>query len=209
MGSSNASTVLFVVRHGQTRFNAEQRYLGALDPELNANGIAQATALCAALPSSLDAVVCSPLRRARQTADIVCADRGLVPDINHAFRERNVGVFEGLTREEARSRFPTLWTQNITRQWNAAPTDGETIAQVFERVTDGLRTLSERYAGQRVALVAHGFVAKVVRALCHPDSDDFFEWQLDNAAVCELFLPPSQSIVVPTIPPTIPSTSAH
>ncbi len=176
---------LLLVRHGQTQFNAEQRYLGALDPELNTTGILQAEALRAVLPDTVDAVVCSPLRRALQTADIVCQGRGLAPLVNTTFRERHVGVFEGLTQMEAQSQFPELWAQNITRQWHGAPTGGETVAAVVERVSAGLRGLSGQYAGRVVVLVAHGFVAKVIRAVGHAGFEDFFEWQLANGAVYE------------------------
>jgi len=185
---------LLVVRHGETQFNAEGRYLGASDPELNATGISQARALNAVLPAAPIAVVCSPLRRARQTAKIVCQGRNIEPSVNEAFRERNVGVFEGLTQEEAKVLFPELWAQNVTRLWERAPEGGETIAEVAERVVDGLRQLYERYQGKVVVLVAHGFVAKVARAVTEAGFDDFFEWQLANGAVCELALTANPSI---------------
>jgi probable phosphoglycerate mutase len=136
----------------------------------------------------LDAVVSSPLRRARQTASIICSGRGFEPIVNEAFRERNVGVFEGLTQHEAQVRFPELWSLNITRQWHNAPTGGETIAEVIERVATGLQQLVKVNVERSVALVAHGFVAKVVRALSLGNYDDFFEWQLQNGAVCHLEL---------------------
>ena len=177
---------LFIARHGQTPFNAEHRYLGALDPALNANGIAQAKALISNLPTSVDAIVCSPLRRAFQTADIIGDALGLQPCVHTAFRERHVGVFEGLTQAEAQTKYPDLWAQNITRQWHAAPTGGETIAKVVQRVTAGLQELSKQYRGQVVLLVAHGFVAKVIRATGHAGYDDFFNWQLNNGAVLEV-----------------------
>lgn len=177
---------LLVVRHGETQFNAEHRYLGALDPDLNAKGIAQATALSSALPVHLDAIVCSPLRRARQTAEILGNARRMHPAAIGAFRERNVGVFEGLTQEEAQVHFPELWAQNVTRLWESAPTNGETIEEVVTRVAKGLDDLYATHAGMVVALVAHGFVAKVVRAICRADFQDFFEWQLTNGAVCEI-----------------------
>ena len=177
---------LFVVRHGETQFNAEHRYLGALDPELNAKGITQANELHSALPVKLDAVVCSSLRRAQQTANILCQSRCHSPKLNNAFRERNVGVFEGLTQDEARSQFPELWAQNVTRSWESAPTGGETIKEVVERVAEGLNDLCANYQGKVVVLVAHGFVAKVARAISRADFQDFFEWQLANGAVCEL-----------------------
>jgi len=185
---------LLVVRHGETQFNAEHRYLGVLDPELNARGVSQANGLHAVLPVNLDAVVCSPLRRARQTADILCQSRGCRPKLNDAFRERNVGVFEGLTQEEARTQFPELWVQNVTRSWAGAPTGGETINEVVERVAEGLNGLYASYAGKVVALVAHGFVAKVARAVSQEGFQDFFEWQLANGAVCELTMTANPSI---------------
>jgi 2,3-bisphosphoglycerate-dependent phosphoglycerate mutase len=179
---------LLIVRHGETQFNAEGRYLGALDADLNVVGISQAEALHFILPDALDGVVCSPLRRARRTAEILCQGRSVELSIDEAFRERNVGVFEGLTREEAQSRFPALWAQNVTRQWKQAPTGGETIAEVVERVVEGLGRMYEKYQDRVIVLVAHGFVAKVARAVTQAGFDDFFEWQLANGTVCELVL---------------------
>lgn len=106
-------TTLLVVRHGQTQFNVEHRYLGALDPELNANGVAQAKALRAASPAQLNAVLCSPLRRAQQTAEIFCEGRGFTPQVRAAFRERHVGVFEGLTQTEAQTLYPDFGRKTL------------------------------------------------------------------------------------------------
>ena len=201
---------LLIVRHGETQFNAEGRYLGALDPELNATGISQARALNAVLPANPTAVVCSPLRRARQTAEIVCQSRNVKPSVNEAFRERNVGVFEGLTQEEAKVLFPELWAQNVTRLWERAPEGGETIAEVVERVVEGLCQVYERYQGKVVVLVAHGFVAKVARAVTRAGFDDFFEWQLANGTVCELALTANPSIErTPSGMLRMPTVAAH
>ncbi|UCJ15286.1 histidine phosphatase family protein [Pseudomonas sp. MM211] len=177
---------LLLVRHGQTAFNLEHRYLGALDPPLNDAGIAQAQRLRAQLPDSIDVVISSPLLRARQTAEVLRHDTAAAVITDDAFRERNVGVFEGLTQDEARTAFPDLWARNITRQWHAAPDGGETIAAVFARAHTGLTRLLEHYADATVLLVAHGFVAKVIRAIARGDHHDLFDWQLDNAAICAL-----------------------
>lgn len=179
---------LLLVRHGQTEFNLEHRYLGALDPPLNDTGIAQAQRLRAQLPGSIDVVISSPLLRARQTAELLRHDTAPAAITDDAFRERNVGVFEGLTQDEARTAFPDLWARNITRQWHAAPDGGETIDAVFARVHSGLTRLLDRHADATVLLVAHGFVAKVIRAIALSDHRDMFDWQLDNAAICELQL---------------------
>lgn len=184
---------LYVVRHGQTWANREHRYLGALDAELTEDGRQQAEALRNVLPAQVDALVTSPLLRARHSAEILNQSLNLSLSVNEHFRERNVGVFEGLTQAEAQSRYPQLWARNITRQWQDAPDGGETIAEVVERVRLGLNALVEEHDGRTVVMVAHGFVAKTVRALVRQDFSDFFDWQLANGQVLELaevgFLP--------------------
>ena len=179
---------LHLVRHGQTSANSEDRYLGALDIGLNARGHAQAQELRAKLPSGIEAVFVSPLLRAQQTAQIMFRNEALRLQTSDAFRERNVGVFEGLTQQQARERYPDLWSRNITRQWHAAPTNGESIADVVSRVGANLNAMIEARAGQGVVLVAHGFVAKTIRALAYLDFSDFFDWQLGNGEVLELRL---------------------
>ncbi|QZP31086.1 histidine phosphatase family protein [Pseudomonas sp. DR48] len=177
---------LYVVRHGETEANAKGRYQGSLDAQLNENGVVQAMVLRTKLPAHIDSVVASPLRRAQQTARIIFVDGLLTVRTLDAFRERSVGVFEGLTQHEARERYPELWVQNITRRWALAPTDGESIEQVFERIRAGLNELLAANAHQVVVLVAHGFVAKVIRALVRRDLSDFFDWQLRNGEVLSL-----------------------
>lgn len=184
---------LLLVRHGQTQANAEKRYLGALDLGLNSHGIKQAQDLAKSLalePQKIQALYSSPLLRARQTADLVAQALGLSVEVEQGLRERNVGVFEGLTQGEAQQRFADLWRRNITRQWHGAPTGGETIAQVFARVAGVLHALCARHADGEgaVLLVAHGFVAKAVRALQRDCVDDFFEWQLGNGECLRLSL---------------------
>jgi len=177
---------LYVVRHGETWANIESRYLGSLDPGLTERGRQQAQALAVQLPASIAVIVASPLLRTRQTAAYLNQGRDLPVRIMVEFRERNVGVFEGLTQAEAKALHPQLWVQNITRQWDIGPDGGESIKEVVARVRHGLQTLLEVYAGQVVVLVGHGFVAKTLRALARDDFSDFFDWQLGNGQVLAL-----------------------
>jgi broad specificity phosphatase PhoE len=179
---------LHVVRHGETNANFEGRYLGALDMELNSRGESQAEELRARLPAKIDAVFVSPLLRAQQTAKIMFRDELLQLNTINAFRERSVGVFEGLTQAQARTQYPSLWSRNITRQWGAAPINGETISDVVSRVGSQLNALITSHAGKIVVLVAHGFVSKTIRALARQDFADFFDWQLGNGESLELTL---------------------
>lgn len=180
---------LIVVRHGETRFNREKRYLGALDPPLTERGLAQARSLREGLPP-VGAILSSPLLRARQTAALLCPE-GQAFVCADAFRERHVGVFEGLTQDEARTLHPALWARQITRHWNDAPPGGESIAAVAARVGAGLLAIAAPGQAEPVLLVAHGFVAKIVRALCGAGFADFFDWQLDNGAMLHTPLDPA------------------
>lgn len=185
---------LYVVRHGETWANAEQRYLGSLDPGLTELGRQQAEALGEHLPKNLDALVVSPRIRATETASILNERLKLPVEIMVFFRERDVGVFEGLTQAEARERYPQLWSQNITRRWDAGPTGGESISDVVKRVRSGLAELVSKYSSNTVLLVAHGFVAKVIRALAKEDFSDFYDWQLSNGHMLVL-----ESFEIPTL----------
>ncbi|WP_110708308.1 histidine phosphatase family protein [Salinicola sp. CR57] len=177
---------LYVVRHGETWANVEQRYLGALDPELTVLGRQQAEALGGRLPEALDVIIVSPKLRARETAMILNEERGLPVEIMDCFRERSVGVFEGLTQAEARERYQGLWARNITRQWDAAPDGGESIHEIVARVRGGLSELASRYPTNNILLVAHGVVAKVIRALSKGDFSDFYDWKLSNGSMLAL-----------------------
>ena len=177
---------LYVVRHGETWANAEHRYLGALDPELTERGREQAASLSKKLPSGIEVLIVSPRVRAQQTAQILNGELNLELLTMGEFRERDVGVFEGLTQAEAKAMHPQLWAQNITRQWAVGPPGGESIADVVARVHQGLVELAALYPERVVLLVAHGFVAKVIRALARGDFSDFFNWQLSNGEMLVL-----------------------
>lgn len=96
------------MRHGETWANAEHRYLGSLDPELTALGRQQAQMLREQLPASLDVLVVSPRLRAVQTASILNERLKLSPEMMDCLRERDVGVFKGLTQGHAKKRYPQL-----------------------------------------------------------------------------------------------------
>ncbi|MFQ1785426.1 histidine phosphatase family protein [Aeromonas veronii] len=177
---------LVVIRHGETQANAEGRYQGALDIGLNESGqrhIARLADEVAATQAPFDRLLASPLLRTRESAAILSRQLGLHVELVSAFRERDVGLFEGLTQAEAMDRYPELWARNITRRWADAPPGGETIDEVIARVSQGLTELVSTMQGERILLVAHGVVAKVIRAVTIAGFDDFFEWQLPNGGM--------------------------
>lgn len=172
--SNSAAITLVLARHGQTDLNIDERWQGRLDRPLNATGIAQAQALAATLPDRIDAIVSSPMLRARRTAEIVGAARGLAIHLDARFRERDFGVFEGLTGDEARAQHPELAKANAAYRWDLEPTDAEPVRAVVDRVAAGLAELRANHAGQTVLLVSHGFVVRCLRYVIDGLDDDAF-----------------------------------
>jgi probable phosphoglycerate mutase len=179
---------LLIVRHGQTDWNAQGLYQGASDVELNHAGRRQALEIASRLGDryAIDVIVSSPLRRAVETAEIIASVLSLNVHTMDQFAERNAGVYEGLTPAEAKTKYPEVWAQNITRQLHMAPPGGETILEVGARVLDGLRELRARFAGKHVLLVAHGYVARMLFGIIRqvPD-EEFHGYRLENGEVTE------------------------
>jgi probable phosphoglycerate mutase len=176
---------IYLARHGETDLNVQMRYQGATDMPLNELGWTQAQTLAQRLPADISRIVASPLLRAQQTASLVSQARGLPVLTMSEFRERNFGVFEGLTHEEVQARHPELYARKVAMLWDDAPPGGETIREVVARVQTGLQRLEAAHGGESVLLVAHGFIARAVRYLVKrwPEDDFYLEPMMGNAEI--------------------------
>ena len=177
--------ILYMTRHGETEYNVQGRYCGSTDIPLNETGIAQAYELAKRLQGmKFDAVVSSPMLRACQTADIVCTALNMPYKTCEQFSERNVGVYEGLTKEEASERYPDLWNRQCTRQLDDAPDGGETLREACGRIDSGMKRLLQEYHGKVVLLICHGFAARAVHRFCRNLSfEEMSKFVLGNCEV--------------------------
>ncbi|MCK4554659.1 histidine phosphatase family protein [Candidatus Parcubacteria bacterium] len=177
--------IIYIVRHGKTDFNEQGRYLGRTNISLNAVGRQQAERLAEKIKKlKVDLIISSPLKRAVETAEIIKPDAHKII-INPHFIERSFGVYEGLTKNEAKKEFPDLYKQNITRIFNNTPPNGETIQDVQNRVFDGLDKIKKNYQNKNILVVTHAFVAKVINKYFNPDisEQDFFDFVLKTANI--------------------------
>jgi len=158
--------ILYVVRHGESVFNLQNRYAGSTDCPLTPKGIEQAEELSQKLSElseiNFDIIIASPLLRARKTAEIINENLNLPLILSDEFKERDLGVYEGLIRDEAKEKYPDLWAKDCLRQLDDAPTDGETIRQLDKRVIQALLKLEQEYPEKSVLLVTHGGVAMTI-----------------------------------------------
>jgi broad specificity phosphatase PhoE len=138
--------VLYYVRHGETDFNVEGRLQGRHDTELNANGRRQA-AECGDLLRDLFArdghaaadlaYVSSPLKRARETMEILRATLGLDPNayaVDERLMEISYGEWEGLTLPEIEARMPGMLARREQEKWDFAPPGGESYRELTSRI---------------------------------------------------------------------------
>ena len=179
--------VLYVVRHGESEFNLQGRYGGYYDTPLTSKGLGQAKQLAEILNEiHFEIIVTSTLSRARQTAEIIKESFHVPLVESDEFKERNLGVYAGLTREEIIEKYPDLWERNCTRQWNDAPTNGETYQQFDERITKALLNLEKEYPQKSVLLVTHGYVLRVInRYYKNLSFEEMHSFDLKNCEIVE------------------------
>ncbi|GIH90647.1 bifunctional RNase H/acid phosphatase [Planobispora siamensis] len=154
---TSKATTLILLRHGETPMSVERRFSGIGDPELTPDGRAQAEAAAARLsrePYGVQAIVSSPLKRARATAEAVAARTGLEVIVEEGLREADFGEWEGHTFTEIQRRWPdelAAWLADPS----VAPPGGESFEAVAERVRATGDKLVERYEGRTVLAVSH------------------------------------------------------
>lgn len=182
-------TTIVLVRHGVTPHTTGRRFSGGLggdNPALSEEGREQAAEVAAwlvELKESIDAVVASPVRRTRETADAIAAALGLPVEEEAGFAEMEFGEWDGLTFTEVAER-----DKERMEAWFAdmavAPPGGESFVEVRERVLAGLSRLLDAHAGRTVVVVSHVTPIKtlVAHAMEAP-LDALFRMELAPAAV--------------------------
>jgi probable phosphoglycerate mutase len=150
------TTRVLLIRHGQSQGNAEGRFGGHTATPLSARGRRQAEATAQALSSEqLSAIYSSDLPRAVETARPLSLLTGLEIQSTEAFRERSVGVMEGLTFEEAAERHPEQYAALIRRDFEHVLLGGESYRQMLDRAARKLDSIIEQHRGGRIAVFSH------------------------------------------------------
>jgi broad specificity phosphatase PhoE len=182
-------TRFILVRHGQTEWNRVERFRGRADIPLNETGQAQATALACHLAGircswAIAAVYSSPLQRTRETGKAIARQLGLEVKPLEGLLDIDYGALQGLTPEEAEQRYPDIY-----RRWLREPhlvhfPQGESLAQLRERVLESVRGLAESHQGETVALVGHKITNKVLLcAVLGLDNSHIWQIEQDEAGV--------------------------
>jgi len=188
-GDLGTPTTLILVRHGETPHTKDKKFsgLGGDDPGLNADGRAQVRATAdwiAALADEIDAVVTSPLRRTRETAEIIAEVLGKQVQVEEGLAEAAFGTWDGLTFAEVQDSHPDdleAWLGST----EVAPTGGgESFADVDARVRRTRDRLVADHPGQVVLAVTHVTPIKVmVKLALDAPLESLFRMELAPASV--------------------------
>ncbi|HEX7318122.1 MAG TPA: histidine phosphatase family protein [Pyrinomonadaceae bacterium] len=150
------TTRVLLIRHGESRGNAERRFGGHSPTPLSELGHRQAEATARALANErVTAVYSSDLLRAVQTAEPLARATGLEITRTAALRERSVGLMEGLTFEEAAAAHPTEYAALLRHDFEHVLAGGESYRQLLDRAAAELDRAIERHRGGTVALFSH------------------------------------------------------
>ncbi len=170
-------TQLYLIRHGETDWNAERRIQGSIDRPLNALGRAQAETLAAQFAHvSLSAIYSSPLLRAKETADIINQHHSCRISLHAALKEGCFGSAEGMTW----SSFQEVYQSQLShvhslsrelRVHHKIPEDSESHHEVAVRALTVVDQAVKEHPGGSILIVCHGWVIRSLLIKCL-DVDD-------------------------------------
>lgn len=173
---------ILLVRHGQTEWNLLKKVQGKADIELNEKGIKQAEETRDYLKNEqIDLILCSPLKRTMQTAEIINQERNIKMIIDERISERDFGEFEGMPNTDF--DFNAFWSYKRNLKYDRA----ENIKDFFRRVYVFLDSIKNEYEGKRILIVAHGGISIPIKCYFEgiPDMETLLPLCLENCEVAK------------------------
>lgn len=156
-------THFWLVRHGQTDWNAVRRYQGQADIPLNKVGIDQAKALAQRIAAEkFDAIYASDLGRAAKTASILADALGMPVNIDPRLREICQGIWEGMSLDEVQEKYAEDFKRGAEDPAYSRAPGGESVAEVAERMAQAANEIARRHTGGRILLVSHGLAVSTL-----------------------------------------------
>ena len=180
------ATTVYLIRHGETEDADSRRYKGRIDVPLSENGVEQIKRLADYFfqNSELKAVYCSGLIRSVRSADIIAEPYGLKPVIVEGLKERNFGVWEGMSFDEIKEKWPDAFDAWAENPLKFSPMEGESTIEVRERALKAFDEIMKKHNGDSIAIVAHGGINRVILCeLLGMPLENIFRIEQDFAAL--------------------------
>lgn len=153
-----------IARHGETDWNAAGILQGWMDVPINEKGRGQALELAESLAGKgFSCVYASPLRRARETADMIAQRLELpVPSFHDGLKERHFGHYQGIPKEELAVTHPEVLEEITSRNPAGHFEGGESMDHFADRVIHALGDIADQHEAETVLVVTHGWVMDVI-----------------------------------------------
>lgn len=151
------------IRHARTQWNIDKKLQGNTDIDLCHEGVKDAERWAADLTDfKYDRIISSPLKRAVKTAEIIALKNQDLVEIESDFREQDFGQWEGQNLKSLRKKYPGQIEKQEAEGWNFCPPNGEPRKRVLKRVIKGISRLDRLYEGEKILVVSHSSVMKIL-----------------------------------------------
>lgn len=172
---------LYVIRHGQTNCNAENKYNCRLDEDINDVGIKQAEEASKQVQNmNIDLIICSPMKRTNHTCDIINVNK--IPVIyDDRLKERIGGVLTNTPHDNDYfyNEYYNYYSTNIVEGL-------ETLPELFNRVHTFLDEIKIKYKNKNILLVTHGAVARAIQFYFVTMPEDGMLLKIEGQKNCEI-----------------------
>jgi broad specificity phosphatase PhoE len=188
---------VYIVRHGETEWNAQGRIQGHTDISLSEKGLEQARTVARRLVEvTFDVAYSSDLSRTRETAQIILGERNITLHATPQLREYNKGIFEGLTVHEYSLRYPELYRASLVNDPDFAPPGGETIRQTTARMAQFVAQFRKRHLDDTALIVGHGgSLRSLIVALLSLPLEANWKFVMRNCALSIIYTYPDNAVL--------------
>lgn len=182
---------VYLIRHGETAWNAEMRFQGHTNIKLSTQGRNQARALGKRLQEiNFGAIYASDLDRAYETATIVAGYHNLKVKKEANFKEMNFGDWEGLTFNQIHARYQESAARWWKKPFSTRTPRGESLGDLKERCMNALFDACVQYKNQNIMIVTHGGVVRtIISTILGMDLNEYWRLKQNNIALNILHFP--------------------
>ena len=176
---------IIIIRHGETAWTTADIFRGRVDIGLSEKGLQQAEQLAVYLDrKKLQAIYCSPLRRALETAEPVARRQKLTVQTLPELTDLDFGEWESLSRQDVKARYKDIYELWLERPDLATIPGGESLENARKRAVAALEKIISGTREGTVALITHRVITKVlVCALLGLDNSHFWNIEQDTCGV--------------------------
>jgi probable phosphoglycerate mutase len=195
--STEKATTIYLIRHGETILTPYKKFSGdgPLNPELTTQGLEQANKVASAVAQlNPEVIIASPLKRTSQTAEAISRATGLPIIFEESWIECSFGIWDGLSIDEVKEKYPADY-QSWISSTGFAPPEGESYDNVALRIDAALNQIAAEYPGQRVVVVTHnGTIKSAAKVVVGAPAESIFHIDVSPCSITTVSIWPSDGL---------------